>query len=405
MIKHYAAGVIKTTILFFAAALLTACSANISYAAPAGADLDSQIKQQERQYDNIQKQISDNRRKLTATQKQEKNVTQQIERLSQKLTVTQQKVNVTTLNVRKVQNNISVLNKKIAETTKSIENVKALLKERFVSIYKYGSSAQFNLYMSSQGAQEAMSTSYLLGKIAEQDQFLINQLAAEKEELEKSQKELRAQKSRLENQVVSLDKESKELRSATSERNELLAKVRKDKALFIAEQKELLRASQELQATIKRLLQEKRRLAQERDPGKKETVYYRGGKLAWPLPIDGKITSPFGTRVHPVFKTKTTHTGIDISAPKGTAINAADSGEILYTGWLRGYGQVVIIDHGANLTTVYAHMSKIEIAEGAKVRRGQLIGRVGSTGVATGNHLHFETRVNGEAVNPMRYLR
>ena len=72
---------------------------------------------------------------------------------------------------------------------------------------------------------------------------------------------------------------------------------------------------------------------------------------------------------------------------------------------MRGYGQVIIIDHGANLTTVYAHLSSIECEENAKVTRGSLIGRVGSTGVTTGNHLHFEVRVNGNAVNPMRYLQ
>lgn len=404
--KVFAREMIKKPILLFASALIILfCVDGAARAATTGAQLDKEIKQQEQQYDKIQKQISDNKKKLSDTQKREKNVSQQLETLSQKLTVTQQKVNVTTLNVKKVQNNIVVLNKQIADTTKSIEKVKSLLKERFVSIYKHGGTAQFNLYLSSSGAQDALNTSYMLGKIAEQDQILINKLITEKAALEKAQNDLQEQKKRLESQVTSLNKESTELKSATTERNALLAKVRKDKALFIAEQQELLRASQELQSTIKRLLAEKRKLAQQKQPGQKETVYYRGGKLAWPLPIAGTITSPFGTRVHPVFKTKTTHTGIDISAPKGTAINAADAGEILYTGWLRGYGQVVIIDHGANLTTVYAHMSKIETTEGAKVKRGQLIGRVGSTGVSTGNHLHFETRVNGEAVNPMRYLK
>ncbi|MBP8785766.1 MAG: M23 family metallopeptidase, partial [Synergistaceae bacterium] len=98
------------------------------------------------------------------------------------------------------------------------------------------------------------------------------------------------------------------------------------------------------------------------------------------------------------------HTGIDIDGNKGDPVRAANDGEVLYTGWLRGYGQVVILDHGGNLTTVYAHLSKIDAQESSKVSRGDLIGRVGSTGVSTGNHLHFEVRVNGNAVNPMSYL-
>ena len=85
-------------------------------------------------------------------------------------------------------------------------------------------------------------------------------------------------------------------------------------------------------------------------------------------------------------------------------VRAAADGEILYTGWLRGYGQVVIIDHGGNLTTVYAHLSAIDTTENAKVKAGDVVGKVGSTGTATGNHLHFEVRVNGSTTDPLTYL-
>jgi murein DD-endopeptidase MepM/ murein hydrolase activator NlpD len=114
--------------------------------------------------------------------------------------------------------------------------------------------------------------------------------------------------------------------------------------------------------------------------------------------------SPFGTRIHPIFHTRIKHTGIDIDGRTGDPVRAASAGEVLYAGWLRGYGQVIILDHGGSLTTVYAHLSRIEVQEGAKVGAGEVIGRVGATGVATGSHLHFEVRVNGNAVNPMGYL-
>jgi murein DD-endopeptidase MepM/ murein hydrolase activator NlpD len=110
-------------------------------------------------------------------------------------------------------------------------------------------------------------------------------------------------------------------------------------------------------------------------------------------------------RVHPVFKTKMMHTGMDIRAPRGTPVRAAGPGEVLFAGWLRGYGQVIIIDHGNNLSSVYAHLSSMSVREGAAVKKGQTIGAVGSTGTATGAHLHFEVRVGGDARDPMRYLR
>lgn len=372
------------------------------------AQIEAEIKQQEREFQKIQSQMSKVNRNIKEKQRQEKNVTQQIGVLSQKITVTQQKVNIVSLKMRKVQNNIFVLANNIKEANKNISAAQEILKKRLINIYKYGGVAEFNLLLSSQGAEDALANSYLLGKIAEQDQKLINDLVEQKRRLTMTQEELRKEHLRLKGQNNELKQQNKELKSAADERNALLAKVRKDKKLFMAEQAELLRASQEMQAAIKKLLAEKKRLRDEANQKQGKTVrptpnYYKGGRLAWP--VQGTISSQFGTRVHPVFKTKITHTGLDISAPKGTPVKAADSGEVLYTGWMRGYGQVVIIDHGGDLTTVYAHLSKIEVTEDAKVSRQTVIGRVGSTGITTGNHLHFEVRVNGNAVNPMKYLR
>lgn len=382
-----------------------------SYAAAKNvSQLDAQIKQQENAYKKIQSQMSKVNKNLKQTKQQEKDVTKQIGVLSQKITVTQQKVNVVSLRMKKVQNNITTLTNNITTANKNIAAAQAVLKKRLINIYKYGGVAEFNLLMSSQGAEDALANSYLLSKIAEQDEKLINDLKDQKRRLLMTQDELRKEHKRLNNQNNDLKKQNKELKKAADERNNLLAKVRKDKKLFIAQQAELERSSREMQSAIKKLLAEKKRLREEakRRQGKKaasakQTIYYKGGKLAWP--VQGSISSSFGTRVHPVFKTKTTHTGLDISAPKGSAVRAANPGEVLYTGWMRGYGQVVIIDHGGNLTTVYAHLSKIETTEDAKVTRQTVIGRVGATGVATGNHLHFEVRVNGNAVNPMKYLR
>lgn len=401
------AKIIRLIALFFVAVLFCAPLPALA-AAKTAAEIEAEIKQQEREFQKIQSQMSKVNKNIKEKQRQEKNVAEQIGVLSQKITVTQQKVNVVSLKMRKVQNNIFVLSNNIKEANKNIGAAQEILKKRLVNIYKYGGVAEFNLLLSSQGAEDALANSYLLGKIAEQDQKLINDLVEQKRRLTMTQEELRKEHLRLKGQNNDLKQHNKELKSAADERNELLSKVRRDKKLFIAQQAELLRASQEMQAAIKKLLAEKKRLRDEanRKKGKPSTPtpnYYKGGRLAWP--VQGTINSPFGTRIHPVFKTKITHTGLDIGAPKGTPVKAADAGEVLYTGWMRGYGQVVIIDHGGDLTTVYAHLSKIDTAEDAKVTRQTVIGRVGSTGVATGNHLHFEVRVNGNAVDPMKYLK
>ena len=374
-------------------------------AARTKAEIDAQIKQQEQQYKKLQDQISSTKQKIIEKKKQEQIVTGQLEDLSQKITMTQQRVNIVNLHITRVRGNINDLSSQIVVTKRRIKDVQSYLKSRIVSIYKYGGITEFNLLFSAQGAEEAMSTTHLLSKIALQDQKMIRELQTQHDKLRDMQDNLRSQKVQLESQGKQLRTKTVELKSASDERNAILSRVRKDKAIYLAQQAELLRASEELQNKVKQLVAEKKRLNQVKHPGRKETVYYKGGALGWPLQGGGTINSTFGVRVHPVFKTRTKHTGVDIGAPKGTPVLAADAGEVLYTGWMRGYGQVIIIDHGGSLTTVYAHLSAIECTDDAKVAKGQQIGRVGSTGVATGNHLHFEVRVNGNAVDPMRYLR
>ena len=119
----------------------------------------------------------------------------------------------------------------------------------------------------------------------------------------------------------------------------------------------------------------------------------------------GRVTSEFGMRKHPQFNTGLGHTGMDIAAPIGTPVIAVAAGEVLFAGSMRGYGNVLMIDHGSNLLTVYGHLSRMDVGEGQVVRQGQVIGGVGNTGVSTGSHLHFEVRVGEQARNPREYLR
>ncbi|MCA1631595.1 MAG: M23 family metallopeptidase [Acidobacteria bacterium] len=122
-------------------------------------------------------------------------------------------------------------------------------------------------------------------------------------------------------------------------------------------------------------------------------------------PVAGETTDGFGGRSNPFGGSSLEfHPGQDIRAERGTAVVAAATGTVLSVGWQNGYGQMVEIDHGGGLTTRYAHLSKIEVAAGQQIARGDLVGRVGSTGRSTGPHLHYEVRIGGEAVNPRAYL-
>ncbi|MBQ2594443.1 MAG: M23 family metallopeptidase, partial [Candidatus Riflebacteria bacterium] len=128
-------------------------------------------------------------------------------------------------------------------------------------------------------------------------------------------------------------------------------------------------------------------------------------KYAWKAPTKGWVSSPYGWRNHPVRKKRIFHAGLDLAAPKGTAIYSVAPGRVIFAGTRGGYGKLVIISHENGLSTRYGHCSKILVKNGQFVKEGQLIAKVGATGVATGNHLHFEVRKNGKTQNPINYIK
>ena len=131
---------------------------------------------------------------------------------------------------------------------------------------------------------------------------------------------------------------------------------------------------------------------------------YVGGTMAWPVPGYTRITSPFGMRTHPITGVYKLHTGVDIGAPMGATFVAVNDGIVTYAGWNNAYGNMVIIDHGGGVTTLYAHGSEILVEVGDRLFQNTPVLKVGSTGYSTGPHAHFEVRINGEYVQPLDYI-
>jgi murein DD-endopeptidase MepM/ murein hydrolase activator NlpD len=386
-------------ILFIALVFAVACAAPLVAAPASNSDLERDLAAQQKLLDKMEREKKKIEQQLKDAKKKEERAMNDISKLSNQLAVNEQERNVTELKRQQITNKMTETTVQIHEIESRIDRAKKLLRQRVVAVYKYGGTAEFSLLMSASGTQDALSTSYLLTKIAEQDKALINMLVSEKSALDKKKAELEKQKKDLDARNKDLEKKKATIQRTSNERNKMLQQARKDKAMFLAEQEELLKASRELKSKVNDLLAQKRKQGNRGDT----PLYFKGGRFAWPL--RGKITSPYGTRIHPIFKTKATHTGIDIDGNKGDPVRAAADGEVLYTGSMRGYGQVVIDDHGGDLTTIYAHLSGIDTVENKKVKMGDKLGRVGSTGVATGPHLHFEVRVNGNTVDPMKYLQ
>ncbi len=183
----------------------------------------------------------------------------------------------------------------------------------------------------------------------------------------------------------------------------LIQRLNSDRTALTAAQNQLERESQAITTLIQRKISEAKAREAAAKARSRTSIFTRGIGI-FIYPSLGRISSPFGWRIHPILRRRRFHSGLDFAASQGSPIRAADSGTVIFSGWYGGYGKTVIINHGKGISTLYGHSSNLHVSEGQTVKRGQAIAAVGSTGLSTGPHLHFEVRKNGTPVNPANYL-
>lgn len=272
------------------------------------------------------------------------------------------------------------------------EKQKDLLEKRLVAMYELGEVSYLNLILHSKSITEFFSNYYLISEITAADTELLKNVEAEKKYNKKLKEALETKKN-----ILSASRETRE-KNAISLAN--MAIIKNNKLLELTEeQAELQRMVEEYQNQIAEIETEIRLLAIA-NVGKD----YVGGAMAWPVPGYTRITSSFGMRTHPITGVYKLHTGVDIGAPMGANFIAANDGIVTYAGQNTAYGNMVIIDHGGGITTLYAHGSEILVEVGQTVFQGTPVLKVGFTGYSTGPHAHFEVRINGEYVQPLDYI-
>ena len=295
----------------------------------------------------------------------------------------------------KIRQNEAALAAKQAEYKKT----RRIYMKRLRDIYENGQVNYLDVLLGSTDFRDFASRMYLLQRVIRRDFQLIDKLEAQRIELAKQQAVLEENKRELDALHKEVDAKEKIVEQKTLERQELYNQALAEKAKMDAEYAELQHNSEEIKAMIQQMEEEERRRQEEA-----EAAASAGGtgELAWP--VNGPITSPFGWRIHPIWGTQIFHAGIDIAADYGQPVRAADSGTVIYAGWLGGYGNAVMINHGGGMVTLYGHNSSFTVDEGEHVSRGQTIALAGSTGNSTGPHCHFEVRIHGEVTQPLSYL-
>ena len=272
-----------------------------------------------------------------------------------------------------------------------------LLRERLVSLYESGQTTYLDVLLSSKNIVDFISGYYFIEELVEYDNSLITKVQTKKEEIENTKTKL--EREEVQAKMVKAKKEQTTLvlqNTITLQKNEIAKLNNEEKKI----QEEITKYKQE-QIKIEQAIK------QATNTEANINIQYTGGEMLWPVAISGTcITSEYGLRVHPIQGIVSGHSGIDIgNADYGSPIVAAADGVVSYAGWLSGYGNCVMINHGNGLTTLYGHGQKILTELHKEVKKGDLIMEVGSTGNSTGPHLHFEVRVNGNTVNPLNYVK
>ncbi|MBR6901859.1 MAG: peptidoglycan DD-metalloendopeptidase family protein [Synergistaceae bacterium] len=373
---------------FFAVLLISALAMNLTAYA---ASIDSQIKSQQRSQSDMKKKIQKYNAIAREKSKQSKTLLGQLSRLRQDASASQAKMNDLEKENIKLQNSVGELNKNIAHVRDSINAIIRTLRARILDIYKHTPEENsLSLIMTSNGPHDALNTAYMLQCFARQDSAMIEELAKREDELKAARKQLEKNKSQILRQTEELKKKRAEYDTTIKKTDSLLKNVQNEQKKAEAAAKELEAAQRAVGNKINSLMkQKKNNAAQKNQTDKKNSSSAKSQPapsssknsvktLIWP--VNGTVTMQYGSRVHPVFKTKIFNSGIDIKAAAGTPVKAAGPGEVLYQGWLKGFGQVVIIDHGGDLSTVYAHLGGASVREGSTVKAGTVIGRVGNSG-------------------------
>ena len=354
----------------------------------------------EDQLAQIQKEKEQTKKKIEEVKKKEQDYLNQVNQVESQLLSSLDQLNTVTVSLADTKSEIDKTNISLAvkendlsEISKELEVKEIILNNRISSIYKNRRASFFEILFKSKSFIELLSKFKLMNLLADQDAGIITEIRDKKSatlsvkqnimELKKKQDD---QKNNLEKLVTQAEQKKAEVADILSEKNDLLSGARADKNALLAMQAQQVSKETEIQRIL-------------------ESLKYGSapnGRLFWPTA--GRIISGFGNRKHPILGYVRPHTGVDMAASNGTPIFAADGGQVLQASYSGGYGNSILIYHGGGFATFYAHMSGFAVGPGQMVKRGQVIGYVGATGLATGPHLHFEVRINGIAQNPLSYL-
>ena len=379
----------------------------------AGAVTQSEIDNLKAQQEALKAQQQQQASNIQSLRDQKADVMAQKEALDQQCALLLQEIT-------NVEAQIELYNNLVAEKEVELEAAQAkeaeqaeLFRTRVREIEENGRVSYMILLLDSKDVSDLLSRMDIIGEIIAYDKHLEEELIAARQAVEAAKAALEQALAEQEAKKAELETQKAALEQQVAEAEQLIRDLEADINAYTAMYAQAESQKQALQAQIDAKVAElvaQEQAAKQAAAAAGQPAYNPAaavgatGSMMWPAVGHG-ISSPFGYRIHPITGQYKLHTGVDINVGYGTPVYAADGGTVILAGWNGGYGNCIVINHGNGLTTLYGHLSSINVSVGQSVGRGQTIGLVGSTGNSTGPHLHWEVAVNGQRVNPLNYAQ
>lgn len=348
--------------------------------------------------DLLAKETEEAKAKIKELEGKQATVLQEIEAMDQLMNALQKELAAAETEMYNIENYLANTEAELAQAIIDKEDQTTLLGTRLRFVQQKGTIGYLEILLDSKSFSDLFLRVQYINDIMKFDREILTKLEEIEENIEIKKQQIE-ESLELQVEVVAYEAEKvKEMNAMLSEKNALMRAYEADEAKY----DEIVRVNEEADKEVQALIAKE-------TAGVGGTVYYTGsGNLGWPVPSkaasSSSLSSGYVNRTNPITGKYESHSGYDIPASYGAAIVAAETGKIIYSGWMNGYGNTIVIDHGGGLSTLYAHNSSLTVSKGETVNRGQTVALCGSTGMSTGNHVHFSVLVNGSYVNPESYL-
>lgn len=380
----------------------------------------AQNSQPEKKLQTVEQQLKEKQTAYQQLTQREKNLLAELHTIDQQLQTYQQQLQNHQETLKHKTSALKTLEENLAQLQNASQHKKTLLAKRLRAIYKMGKLGYLTPLLAIASYDNTQQQVKYLQLISEQDQRLLADVEQDRQTILTQKKALEQQKHDIAQTQKQIQQEQTQIEAQKMQKDKLLKAIQKDKTQYTQMIAKLETTREELEQLIKNL-EDRPPVTSSRAipaiPGKEVTLpenseeiieaygkYFRSNKAKLLWPVQGKILTTFGNINIPGTKTYTHYKGVDIQAPKGTPFYAVFQGKVKYAAWFKGYGNLIILDHGGNYYTLYAHADVIMVKAGEQVKTRQLLGKVGDTDSVKVPHLYFEVRANGKPEDPQQWL-